>query len=65
MPDPTPNIAPTPKQVVQMDASAWTAFRWQIALDVLSVFTPENATQARHAVAILKEADDKVTYLWQ
>jgi hypothetical protein len=56
---------PKPKQVVILDATDWVAFRWSIALDVLSIFNADNIEAAKHAISVLKAADDKITIEWR
>lgn len=55
----------TPKLYIAMTFEDWVDFRWRIALEVLGIFTGANAEQAKAAVAILREADTKVTKEWR
>lgn len=59
------NIPATPQPYVVMTAEQWNAFRWRIAIEVLSVFSGENATQVKQAVSILRATELTITTEWR
>jgi hypothetical protein len=52
-----------PYKVIVMKQEDWVAFRWQIALDVISAMT--DVAVAQKAVSTLRAADDKVDIEWR
>lgn len=54
-----------PKRYVVIAEEDWVEFRWNIALEVVSVINKENLDAGLRAVSILRNADALKTVEWR